>query len=237
MTSYGCQECPSEEVIAPVRNAAIAIGMVVVLVLWFFYSWSPFFPSAGAFMSSIVIFLSLYDDSTESSDKVSTLSDLLMIFIVAVEKLRIAQYSKIFISYLQVMSSFVDFHVQWPPTVLNAMIWCKVTFNFSLLSMPGISCLWRGLNYHTKLVAYTMIPVGLGLMLFLPLLIVCMLNIIPRTAQKQILFMRTSEIIKDRCWNAVMFVCFLVRKPYNLPCITSFDIFLHSSIHCSQVLL
>jgi hypothetical protein len=213
MTSYGCQKCPSEEVISPLRNVAITIGMVVVLVLWFWYSWSPFFPSVGAFMNSIVILLSLYDDSTESSDKASTLSELLVIFMVAVEKFRIIQYSKIFISYLQVMSSFVEFHVNWPPAILNAMLWCKVTFNFSLLSMPGVSCLWRGLDYNTKLVSYTIIPVGLGVMLFLPLLIVFLLDWFPRSSENQILFMRTSVVIKDRCWNAVMFVCFLVRKP------------------------
>ncbi len=122
-------------------------------------------------------------------------------------KLRLPQYFKIFVSYLQVMSSFMDFHVPWPAVLLNAMLWCKATFNFNVLAMPGVSCLWKGLHYNDKLVTYAIVPLGITLMLFLPLTAIFILKKFQVQVDQQIIV-----IIKDRCWNAVMLLCFLVSN-------------------------
>jgi hypothetical protein len=212
MTTYGCQLCPTEEVIAPIRNAAIAFGIALISVLWFWYSWSPFFPSVETCMSRI--FLSIFEKANAASEK-SEIAEFLMKCMEAAQKLRLAQYSKIFISYFQVLSSFMGFHVPWPPMILSVMIWCKAIFNLSLLSMPGVSCLWKGLQYNSKLVAYTAIPLGLGLMLLLPLLVVSILECSQRNAEERNNFMRISALVKDRSWNAIMLVCFLVSYHSN----------------------
>jgi hypothetical protein len=212
MTAYGCEECPSEEMIEPLRNAAISIGITVLSVLWICYFWSPFLPSVGTYMSKSCV--SFCDKSISASDTFSNLSEFLAKCMVVVAKLRLAQYSKIFISYLQVMSSFMGFHVEWPPAILGAMIWCKVTFNLSILSLPGVSCLWKGLQYNSKLVAYTAIPLCIGLMFFIPLFTVSMLEYIQRNPEEQKRFLRKSGIVKDRSWGAIMLLCFLVSRSF-----------------------
>jgi hypothetical protein len=204
MTSYGCQPCPPEEIIAPIRNVALAIGIAAISVLWFWYSWSPLFPSVGHCISRIEFCL------CQKAEEKSKLAEFLATCMEAVEKLRLAQYSKIFISYFQVMSSFVGLNVPWPPVILSCMVWCKTVFNVCFLSMPGVSCFWKGLEYNSKLVAYTVIPLCLGFMLFLPLLVVSILESLQRNAEEQKLFLRTSTVIKDRSWNAILLVCFLV---------------------------
>jgi hypothetical protein len=203
MTSYGCQPCPTEEVIEPIRNVAIAIGIPVIAVFWFWYSWSPLFPFYGSCMSKLELLF------CKKGEKKAKITNFLASCMEAVEKLRLAQYSKIFISYLQVLSSFVGFNVPWPPVILSAMMWCKTVFNVCLLSMPGVSCFWRGLQYNSKLVAYTVIPICLGFMFSLPLLVVFVLETFQGNAEKQH-FLKTSAMIKDRSLNAIMLVCFLV---------------------------
>jgi hypothetical protein len=146
----------------------------------------------------------------KKAEEKSKLAEFLATCMEAVGKLRLAQYSKIFISYFQVMSSFVGLNVPWPPIILSCILWWKTIFNFNFFSMPGVSCFWRGLQYNSKLVAYTVIPLCLGLMFFLPLLVVSMLESLQRNAEQQKHFLRTSTVIKDRSWNAIMLLCFLV---------------------------
>jgi hypothetical protein len=211
MTTQGCKECPSEEVIKPFRNAALGIVITVGLLLWFWYSWSPFFPSIGEKMSKMMV--AVASRIMKQSGNVSKISEIITAGLEYSGKLRLPQYFKIFVSYLQVMSSFMDFHVPWPALLLNAMLWCKATFNFNILAMPGVSCLWKGLHYNDKLVAYTIVPLGFTLMLFLPLTAIFFLKKNQVQVDRQIVV-----IIKDRCWNAVMILCFLVSNAYPAQC-------------------
>ena len=210
MTTKGCQECPSEEEIAPIRNTALAVGLSVLSIFWFWYSWSPFFPSVGALMNKIVLLL--YGKTTEASEKASRISDFVSKCVLVIHKLKLPQYFKIFVSYLQVMSSFMGFHVAWPSSILNAMMWCKATLNFSVLSLPGVSCLWRDLDYNTKLMTYTVIPLAFSFMLLGPVLLILMLRLLTsnRNSEYQALFEKTSSLVYDRFWNALMFMIFLV---------------------------
>jgi hypothetical protein len=211
MTTHGCQLCPSEEVIRPLRNVASTFAVVLGLVLWFLYSWSPFFPRIGAEMSRIMIAVTR---PFLKSGKVSGLSKFVTNGIHYLGKLRLPQYFKIFISYLQVMSSFMDFYVPWPAVLMNAMLWFKATLNFNVLSMPGVSCLWKGLHYNDKLVSYTAVPLGLIFMLFIPLLAIFILKKCQVQMDKDMI-----ATVQDRCWNAVMFLCFLVREDLFSPVI------------------
>jgi hypothetical protein len=209
MTTNGCQECPSEAVIAPARNLAIAVVMIFVSLFWFWYSWSPFFPAVGIYMNKLV--LSCYEKST----KASKVSDLVSNGLDWIQRLRLTQYFKIVISYLQVMSSFLGLNVAWPSSILSAMMWCKVTFNFSLLSLPGISCLWRNMDYDSKLMSYTLIPLGLAVMLFSPVLLISFLK---HNKQSSMDELKVFSLIQDRFWQAIMFMLFLVNTvPFLYP--------------------
>jgi hypothetical protein len=57
MTSNGCKECPSEDVIEPIRTAAGFFSAAIFLVIWLWYSWGPLFPSIGRTLDSTVCFV------------------------------------------------------------------------------------------------------------------------------------------------------------------------------------
>jgi hypothetical protein len=204
MTSSGCQECPLERVIIPARNAAITVTVLIVSLSWFWYSWSPFFPSVGVFTSRIA--QRLY----QTSKKNSMVSNLISKCTSLLKTSSLLQYLKIFISYLQVISSFLGFQVTWPSSIVHLMLWCKVTFNFSILSLPGVSCLWKELGYNSKLMTYTLVPLVLGIMLFMPVLLISILQYFKKNLSEE--KKKTRVIIEDRFWNAIMFMSFLVRK-------------------------
>jgi hypothetical protein len=216
MTSRGCQACPSEEIIQPLRSVAITLVMVVVSLFWFWYSWSPFFPSVGAYMNRIVVFI-FEKLTSKTSENAKQMSEWSLKLIDSMKSLRIPQYFKIFIGYLQVMSSFLGFHVAWPSIMVNAMMWCKVTFNFNLFSLPGLSCLWKGLGYNTKLMLYTLIPLVLGFMFWMPVFFISVLKHVKRSSEEQHLFTKICSIVQDRFWNAIMIMCFLVSTCHFLP--------------------
>jgi hypothetical protein len=209
MTTKGCQECPTEEVTLPLRNAAIVVIVFIVTLFWFWYSWSPFFPALGDKLSRI--FLSLY----QASDKASKVTNLVRKINFQNQRLRLTQYFKIAISYLQVMSSFLGLHVAWPSSIVGAMMWCKVTFNFNLLSLPGISCLWKSIDYNSKLIVYTLTPLCLGTMLLGPFLLIKMLKRKKTNPEELGPFMEKYSTIADRFWNAVMLICFLVISIFS----------------------
>jgi hypothetical protein len=205
MTTKGCQECPSEAVIAPLRNFAIAVVMIFICLFWFWYSWSPFFPAVGTRLNKLV--LGLFDTTTSASDKALTFSDLVSKGLDLIQTLRLTQYLKIAIGYLQITSSFLGLHVAWPSSILTAMLWCKATFNFSMLSLPGISCLWRNMVYDIKLMSYTLIPLGLAVMLYGPVLLLDILQRCKQISKNDAQF----SLIQDRFWQAIMFMLFMVN--------------------------
>jgi hypothetical protein len=215
MTSSGCQECPSEEIILPLRNAAIALAIFVLSLFWFSYSWSPFFPSLGTDVSRLLICMYKFSES-KLSGKTKEVSAFILKSMASIQKLRPLQYFKIFVSYLQVVSSFLGFHVAWPSSIVSAMIWCKVIFNFNLLALPGVSCLWKGLGYNSKLMIYTLIPLVIGFLLWMPVLLTSIMKYTKLHSIEQNRFNNICAIVRDRFWNAIMFMCFMVLCQF--PC-------------------
>ena len=49
---------------------------------------------------------------------------------------RVAQYLKLYISFLQVLASFLTFHVTWPGLLLSAMSWIKGTLFLDVVQLP-----------------------------------------------------------------------------------------------------
>jgi hypothetical protein len=69
-----------------------------------------------------------------------------------------------------VLSAFVNFQVEWPTTILKGMIWFRATFNFNFLSLPGVSCLWANISFRSKLITYTLGPLGITLLVAIPVI-------------------------------------------------------------------
>jgi hypothetical protein len=192
MTTEGCQECPPEELIRPIRNSVFASTMLILLALWFWYSWLPFFPSMEDYISKFFFILTKPKQKSDLDQSYFTSSFK--------QRIRLLHYVKVLVSYLQVISTFVGFQVPWPSSLSSAMMWCKVTFNFRILSLPGVSCLWKGMEHNTKLMIYTLVPLGLGFMLWMPVLV----TFVKKPSSNQ------ESLIQDRFWNAIMLLCFLV---------------------------
>ncbi len=122
MTTRGCQICPEEDVITPLRNVAIGIGMAVFALLWLLYSWAPFLPIFN-FLEQHTQQVAedgqekfeMFAACCEGAQKVSEVCTYL-------QSVKAPQYFKIFVTYFQVISSFLTFQVEWPSTLRTAMV-------------------------------------------------------------------------------------------------------------------
>ena len=229
MTTQGCKECPPEELVGPLRNMAMALASFVFSILWLWYSWSPFFPSIARHMGNC--FCSVFKSrniAEEASYIIVLLYSGLSKINEALEfakRQNLPQYFKIFVGYFQITSSFLSFQVHWPSTFLSAMMWLKATINFSVLSLPGISCLWRTIPYRRKLLVYTLSPLVLIALLALPCVFayfriqIAQADVDPRRIDSR---QRRYVATLDRFWNAVMFIAFMM---YPLLCLVTLEPF------------
>jgi hypothetical protein len=230
MTAQGCKSCPSEEIIGPLRSMAIVLSSLAFSMFWLLYSWSPLFPSIVKHLGKC--FCSIFKSRNAAGGAGYALVVLYTIlskindFRDFANNAKITQYFKIFVGYFQVTSSFLSFQVHWPATLMSAMMWLKATINFSVLSLPGISCLWRTISYRRKLLVYTTAPLVFIALLALPSCI-AFLRIwwisSDHTNQRQLesLQQRFSHSL-DRFWNAVMFTVFMM---YPLVCLITLEPF------------
>jgi hypothetical protein len=219
MTTQGCKECPPEEVILPLRNMAAGIAMIGFSILWIWFSWSPFFPGLAERLTGGSKMFSACSDWGGKLAKIGkhTVS-VFKAFHTLREKAaeaKLPQYFKIFVGFFQITSSFLSFQVKWPITFLNALMWLKATINFSVLSLPGVSCLWKTITYRRRLLVYTLSPVFLVAILALP---VCFALYRVKQARedteegkrKRKSREKRCSATLDRFWNGVMFTAFML---------------------------
>jgi hypothetical protein len=229
MTTQGCKECPPEELIGPLRNMAMALSSFAFLILWLWYSWSPFFPSIVEHFGNCFCLLCKSRNTAEGSSFmivvlykiVSKINDVLEF----AKTRNLVQYFKIFVGYFQITSSFLSFQVNWPATLVSAMMWLKATINLSVLSLPGISCLWRTISFRRKLVVYTISPLVLIVLLALPSGF-AYFRIWCTHAGGDFCHIDSQQrryvATLDRFWNAVMFIAFMM---YPLVCLVTLEPF------------
>ena len=226
MTTQGCKECPREEVIKPVRNIAIVIATIAFLIFWVWFSWTPFFPAIARYFNSVVNIS--WDNPDQFGKFVNGFSFVMAKVNYLKDKavrIKLPQYFKIYVGFFQVTSSFLAFQVKWPTTLLNALMWLKATINFSFLSLPGLSCLWRTITYRTKLQVYTIGPLILVALLATP---VCV-AFIRMKMQVRVRRERAAELKQrygatlDRFWNGVMFICFMLYPMLSLVTLEPFN--------------
>jgi len=80
------------------------------------------------------------------------------------------QFFKIYVTYLQILSSFNMFTVQWPPAFVACINWVRGTVKFDVIKLPVLSCLWHGVSWKSTLYAYTLTPLGMIVVLGMPVL-------------------------------------------------------------------
>jgi hypothetical protein len=229
MTPQGCKVCPSEDEVAPLRNMAIGVSSIVFLLFWVWFSWSPYFPVIGEYMNRI--FCVCYEKGSQAhglAEKVNNMVGLLQTVHEKAVAAKLPQYFKIFVSFFQVISSFLTFQVKWPITFLNAMMWLKATINFSVLSLPGVSCLWKTLSYRRKLLVYTLSPLILTAMLALPvgIALIRFKQSKQDTAENKLRAITRKKRLDaslDRFWNGVMFLAFMLYPMLSLITLEPFN--------------
>jgi hypothetical protein len=235
MTSTGCMSCPEERELAPYRNAAIAIFAVFCFLAWFVLSWKPMFPTKvqneidqkGAKISKLKEKIQDWSKRIKSWQKIlnkyrkkfkGLLGKDAQDQLKSLTRDRITQYLKLYISFSQVVSSFLTFHVQWPSLLLSTMAWIKGTLFLDIVQLPGLSCLWAGVNFEQKLFTYTLGP-----------LVVVAAFLVPVVFAWAAGYSRKKELapvwdaLSDAAWRNVMFWIFLVFPVVSLTTLQAFD--------------
>ena len=221
-TSRGCFQCPSEEVIAPIRNVTIALAALVFCLIWYHISWRFLYPRVPVIhwiseklMKIATTCIGTGGDVSNASKAINSAGVKMRGFYIFISKLKFTQYLKIFISYFQVLGSFVVLHVKWPQLMVSMMVWFKGTFNFAILELPGVSCLWAGISFKAKLLVYTLLPISVGILLYLPLVVVKFRVLMWKLDPCN----RTSDLF----WNNILFLAFLVYPITSLVTLQSFN--------------
>ena len=160
LTSSGCRYCPEENSLAPYRNAAIAIFIVCCLAFWYYFSWRPMLSDPDE--------QNQYDvEDVQSS--VKFVKDVIQF--LSNNSQSVLPYVKLYITFFQVLSSFISFNVVWPSFLVNIMSWIKGTLFLDVVALPGLSCLWLGVSFKSKLLSYSLGPLVAIVLLLVPVLI------------------------------------------------------------------
>jgi hypothetical protein len=127
-------------------------------------------------------------------------------------------YLKLFITFFQVLSSFISFQVVWPSFLLNIMSWIKGTLFLDVVALPGLSCLWRGVSFQSRLMTYTLGPLAVVLFLLVPVPAGIMLARFISTSYGQ----RLERVI-SAAWKNIMFWVFLIYPVVSLSTMEAFN--------------
>ena len=234
MISTGCSACPDNSVLVPLRNAAIAIFVCVCLILWYFVSWHALVRPAK--QNETIGKEAAPTKWTEMYQRFKTtiafsqkrIQDIVRNFLGQSGQLqfsglsaqRITQYLKLYISFFQVLASFLTFHVTWPALLLSAMAWLKGTLFLDVIQLPGLSCLWVGVNFQQRLFTYTLGPLVVVTAFLMPALCALILNYRnSNDPQKAAIW----DSVIDALWKNVMFWLFLVYPIVSLTTLQAFD--------------
>jgi len=147
---------------------AVVVGLAIVLpVLWFYIAWKPLVGCTitGTGLLELVTFRCL-DKSTmvvRLLDNASAAIDMAQVLLMAV-----LPFSKIVISYFQVVSTFITtFQIEWPDEIFDFLQNMDI-FNFDFLSLPETACVASDWDYPTRVMAKTGMPLAVLALLAIP---------------------------------------------------------------------
>ncbi len=128
----------------------------------------------------------------------------------------ISHYFKLYVSFLQVVSSFITFPVAWPSLFLNTMAWIKGTLFLDILQLPILSCLWVGINFQHRLLAYTLGPLIVIVLFLVPVLFAWVAGCRKKNTLSWV-------AVLDSAWKNIIFWTFLVYPVVSLTTLQAFD--------------
>jgi hypothetical protein len=130
----------------------------------------------------------------------------------------ILPYLKLYISYFQVLSSFITFNVVWPSFLVNIMGWVKGTLFLDIVALPGLSCLWRGVSFQTRLISYTLGPLVAVVLLLAPVFVnIVLVKFVSESYEGH------REKVISAAWKNVMFGLFLIYPIVSLSTMEAFN--------------
>ncbi len=219
LTSSGCKACPEENVLAPSRNAAIAIFVLFVLGTWISLSWLPMRSTPQDIHSNVESSKDAPDQINSSVKSAKGQAKGSLQFLKKHSQ-SLSPYLKLYITFFQVLSSFITFNVVWPPFLLNIMSWIKGTLFLDVVNLPGLSCLWRGVSFQSRLTSYTLGSLFVIVLLLIPVLV--NMVIIKFESSSNHDDKRTERVISS-AWKNIMFWVFLIYPVVSLSTLEAFN--------------
>ncbi|KAJ1483234.1 hypothetical protein T484DRAFT_1801045 [Baffinella frigidus] len=159
-----CQQCQEESGVSVLVWVLMAI---IALIIWFYISWMPLvgcdiFGAPAAF-ECIVQRIDKCDMFTKAVQMASGFAALVAGAIKAV-----MPYSKLIISYFQVVSTFIKtFAIDWPPEIFAFLASMNI-LNFDIFSLPAMTCFVSDWDYPTMLTIETCLPLVVLALLAIP---------------------------------------------------------------------
>ena len=154
-------------------------------------------------------------DATEKLKQYRTIFDPL----AAILK-QLPPYLKLYITNFQITATFLNFAVKWPSLLQNMMLWLKSTVFLDILSLPGLNCLWQGVNFKNKLLLYTLIPLGGVAILLLP---VGYYGIVGYFRPRTVNLKHKKMAAVSAAWKNIMYLSFLAYPVVSLTTLQAFD--------------
>jgi hypothetical protein len=157
-TAKGCSPCPDESDLISLRKIAIAAFVISGFVVWYLISWRHMFESTLECFglqspSNVEEVYNLakkgkkyYDDLIKFKERLKNQKD------------SVIQYSKLYISFFQILASFLTFNVKWPYLLMSFMTWVNGIVFLDILQLPALGCLWNNVNFQQRLLTYTLAP-------------------------------------------------------------------------------
>jgi hypothetical protein len=112
------------------------------------------------------------------------------------------------------------------------MVWFRATFNFNFLSLPGVSCLWANISFRSKLLTYTLGPLGVAVLVAIPVV----LSYIRKPEQTSVGSTVNEgnkgstkkreeryQLTVDRFWSSITLMAFLLYPLVSLSTLEPFN--------------
>ena len=155
-----CAKCQTDSS----DNVTVSVLMAIFAsIIWYYISWQPLIGCTG-FLESATF------QCLDSGATIAWVLDMAHRGIKAVSALlkAVLPFSKIIISYFQVVSTFITtFSIPWPDEIF-AFLQNMDVFNLDFLSLPATTCLVSDLDYSHRVALVTLAPLVVLALLAIP---------------------------------------------------------------------
>jgi len=230
-----CQPCPSGKAGETGSTLLLVFGVTSTLIVLFLSGWRSVFVDnvihraydwmVDKFSDVVQRVLSARDQGNDGNEKKAEAASFMQDPNI---KKHLPQAFKIIIAYYQVMTSFINFKLEWPNTlqrVIKSMRNVATIVAFDLMAWPGFGCLVV-MPYESKLYLRIVLPGIIGLMMGLPLFVVFVrlwfLNKHQGFKEDKLELKRNLLRTQNVFWNNILTWLFLVYPTTSLASMEAF---------------